>query len=228
MKDRYCLFSAAMARAAVAGTKTQTRRIVKPQPPEDVGRINAGRFHPTIINRRGVEEAGGVIFGAYDETGEWGARCPYGAPGDTLIGQETQTLTGHEPHAMRCTYAADGTAREVALTPDEWELYSARKYPGRTQPGRFMHRSCARIVRPILSIRAERVRDITEEDARAEGVNGGCLICGRESPCGCLTPTPDYRDGFIGLWQETYGAESWDHNDWVWAIEFQGLTGKGR
>src|SRR5687767_12087149 len=84
MKEHPIPFSGPMARAILEGRKTVTRRVVKPQPPDGVGRIYVGRYEPAIVDRHGELQPGPGIFGAYDEDGEWGARCPYGEPGDRL------------------------------------------------------------------------------------------------------------------------------------------------
>ena len=75
----------------------------------------------------------------------------------------------------------------------------------------------------ITNIRVERVQDITEEDARAEGIiDGGCLNCGESEPCNCGNPLPDARDLFIYLWDFIYADKyPWYSNPWVWVIEFR-------
>jgi len=58
--------------------------LLKPQPPEDCGRLIVGSFHPTVIDRHGEEQPGPETFGVYSEDGAWSLRCPYGEPGDLL------------------------------------------------------------------------------------------------------------------------------------------------
>lgn len=84
MIERPILFSAAMVRALLDGSKTQTRRIVKPQPPVDQS-LAYGPHHPTVIDRHGDEQPGQEVFGVYSLDGEWSRQSPYGTPGDRLI-----------------------------------------------------------------------------------------------------------------------------------------------
>ena len=86
----------------------------------------------------------------------------------------------------------------------------------------FMPRWASRILLEIIDIRVERLQDISEADARAEGItDGGCLSCGEHEPCGCTNPTPDARDSYIRLWESINGADSWAANPWVWVVEFR-------
>ena len=102
MRERPILFSGPMVRALIEGRKTQTRRIVKPQPHEDCSAIEVGRYHPTVIDRHGDEQPGAEIFGAYSLDGDWGAKCPYGAPGDRLWVKETFATTPDTFYRATC------------------------------------------------------------------------------------------------------------------------------
>ena len=75
----------------------------------------------------------------------------------------------------------------------------------------------------ITKVRAEKVQDIIEEDAIAEGVNGGCIECGELQPCGCSNPSPDYIDSFIWIWNAIHGKDAWEQNPWIWVYEFKRL-----
>lgn len=91
-----------------------------------------------------------------------------------------------------------------------------------------MPRWASRILLEITDVRVERLNDISEEDARAEGIiDGGCLNCGEPEPCGCANPEPDATDAFAYLWQSIYGQENWNANPWVWVIEFNRIEGDG-
>lgn len=79
----------------------------------------------------------------------------------------------------------------------------------------------------ITGIRIERVQDISEADARSEGItDGGCLSCGNPEPCGCCNPKPDARDSYIWLWHKINGKKHpWSSNPWVWVVEFKRVGG---
>ena len=86
-----------------------------------------------------------------------------------------------------------------------------------------MPRWASRITLSVLSVRAERLQEITEEDAKKEGVfDGGCLNCGGTQPCGCDNPVPDARDSFIWIWDSINGKKHpWLSDPWVWVVEFK-------
>jgi hypothetical protein len=88
MRERPILFQGAMVRALLAGTKTQTRRVMQHQP-HDEATVVVERFNQTVIDRRGDEQPGPEVFGAWWADGECGAKCPYGQPGDRLWVRET-------------------------------------------------------------------------------------------------------------------------------------------
>lgn len=76
----------------------------------------------------------------------------------------------------------------------------------------------------VTAVRPQQVQEITEEDARAEGIlDGGCLNCGNPEPCLCYEPQPDARDAFAWLWQSIYGSDAWHLNHWAWALTFEVL-----
>lgn len=81
VKERPILFSGPMVRALLSGAKSQTRRVMKPQPSESCARLLVGPYHPTIVVR-GEEEPGPETFGAYAE--DYALQCPYGKPGERL------------------------------------------------------------------------------------------------------------------------------------------------
>jgi hypothetical protein len=127
-------------------------------------------------------------------------KCPFGQPGDRLWVKEPWKLL-----------------------PDGRIGYKAS--PDKTcQFGNFVLISNWRS--PIWlenkHVRIEKLQDITEDDAKAAGVNGGCLECGNEQPCGCNNPSPDYRDSFIWTWNRLNlkrGGYPWESNPWVWVLE---------
>ena len=121
--------------------------------------------------------------------------CPYGRVGDHLWVRETWAPHAWPPTGPSYQYAAD-------------DQYPA---PERWRPSIHMPRAASRITLEVLNVRVERLHDISEEDAKAEGVT--------------LKGTSRYdgeaRDAFEALWCGINGAESWDANPWVWRISFR-------
>ena len=223
MTDRPILFSAPMVRAILDGTKTQTRRIVKPQP-RDEWRPVVSHYYPTIIDRHGDEAPGQEVYGASDEVE--GRKCPYGQPGDRLWVRETwaahwmyNDVPPSAAQSERCDlrrtdnrwFAADGNGgpSQHGLEPDGLR--------GRWRPSIHMPRWASRITLEVTGVRVERLQDISEVDAQAEG-------CALE----CMTPTGDDSGsaiygpgGYLALWEAINGAGAWDQNPWVWVVEFK-------
>ena len=134
------------------------------------------------------------------------ASCPYGHQGDRLWVKETFAID--TPHSL-CTpihyYASHG---ELSL--------DKRHDAGllRKKPSIFMRRVYSRITLEIVSVRVERLLEITDDDARAEGV--------RVTWYGDNGPHEfDHIKPFASLWEKINGAGSWDANPWVWVIEFR-------
>lgn len=222
MKSRPIIFSAPMVRAILAGQKTQTRRVVK-----DEWLLDLFSEWPNLAPYMGTSIEDGT-FGF--EHVEYGAmcgeehllepkrmvwqevKCPYGVVGDRLWVRETYLPTADEGHFI---YKADQC--------DEWLQEFAEMDCGGWKSPIFMPRAASRIELEITGIRVERVQDISEADARSEGVtDGGCLSCGNPEPCGCCNPKPDARDSYIWLWHKINGKKHpWSSNPWVWVVEFK-------
>lgn len=197
MKERPILFSGPMVRAILAGTKTQTRRVVKPQPVNLAGPNFDGLWSDTI-----------------DPVVRYFA-CPYGQPGDRLWVKETFTLTQHN----KPVYRAD--ARDA--DGDRWPSI----VPGdpnkevRWKPSIFCRREYSRITLEVVSVRVERLNEISEADARAEGVaidRGHCYgVAGHEDEWAHATA----RGCFNSIWNSINGAQAFEENPWVWVVEFR-------
>ena len=91
--------------------------------------------------------------------------------GDRAYVKEGYQITGHKATYVRGNYLADNTEFRTYLSAEEYELFCNRKFPYRKTPGRFMYKSLARIFLPIVEVGVERVQDISESDAEAEGTN---------------------------------------------------------
>ena len=228
MKARPILFSGEMVRALLDGRKTQTRRVIKPQPPEECSihyMLGAESWLPKEKQsrlRHTWEAWGGKLF-AYKPDGHLcglhEAVFPYGHPGDLLWVRETFC----EPDYATVVYAADWTDADLrrAATIRKQNPDLAKAYPqGRWKPSVHMKRKHSRLTLRITDVRAERVQDITPEDAAREGARFS------------YTPEEDASEtgGYFGdvpwfpdLWN-TLNAKrgyGWDVNPWVWVLTFE-------
>lgn len=226
MKEHPILFTGAMVRAILDGRKTQTRRPIKPQPPAS-WQPTVGTFHPTKVDRKGIEFPGEAMFGASDET--FGCRAPF-AVGDRLWVRETWGLCAYgDPtdfylgsvvtegkgflDRYGIEYRADwGTNQESAF----W------------RPSILMPRWASRLTLEVTGIRPERITSIPQSDALAEGIE--YRRAGGMSPGGSGTyhvgeehhaSTP--KEAFAALWDSIYGKTplAWQHNPWTWATTFK-------
>lgn len=219
MTDRPILFSGPMVRALLAGTKTQTRRVLKVQPHEEAGSLMVGPYHPTVIDRHGDDQPGPEIFGVYSSCGEFGLRCPYGQPGDRLWVRETWRLWDGQSHVQGEPLdpdVLDGSligldAQFLKSLPREYRADSGDDGPWR--PSIHMPRWAIRITLEITAVRVERLQDISEADAQAEGCIDVDYSTGRT-----------YRAAYRELWEQINGHGSWAANPWVWVVEFRRIT----
>lgn len=195
-KERPILFSAPMVRAILDGRKTQTRRVVKFYGLTDVHRRLDGSFS--------FETAGGSTL----------VKCPYGKPGDSLWVRETHARCPGNmftpPH-----YLADGPMPSISERHDAGLL--------RTFPSIHMPRWASRIDLLITGVRVERLQDISEADAAAEGLKSWPHKGGRAYGYdgGLQDGHGSARGAFWHLWESINGPESWSANPWVWVVEFK-------
>lgn len=243
MKERPILFSAPMVRAILAGQKTQTRRIVKPQPVIEGGQFSWKTTGWSVIGpAKSAREigrigicTGGMMTGMPD-------LCPYGYPGDSeepgdrLWVRETwrhtastleearaitEDITSGTAVDWRATYIDRlmtelGFSREDAEMADDFENW---------RPSIHMPRWASRILLEIVSVRAEPLQDISEADCWAEGIEevmhdfdelGQAQMAKRLGCC-----IDDAKPLYAQLWESINGAGSWDANPWVWVVEFK-------
>lgn len=193
---RPILFSALMVRAILARTKTQTRRIVKPQPhwlDAEHGKLcSAGwawRGPADVPRLRHFSEASSFANALR-------GFCPYGQPGSRLWVRETWHTIDGERAFYRADYKHDPEGdREHGIT---W------------RPSIHMPRWASRITLEVTAVRVERLQDISEADARAEGITP-------------LANHPSDVAAYRELWEQINGAGSWDANSWVWVVDFRRL-----
>lgn len=223
MKERPILFSAPMVRAILSGRKTQTRRIVKPQP-HDTGLANrAGSREYIHVGYPGDQDETDprARFGAW-QTGGWLAWCPYGGPGGRLWVRETWC---HEFQANGSfCYRADQDSGEFVDCDGNPAVGS------RWRPSIHMPRRASRITLEMTGVRVERLQEISEADAEAEGAAFTCPQCGNdlddehgtEVHAACDDPDMgSHGEGFRRIWTAINGSGSWDANPFVWCLSFR-------
>jgi len=209
VKERPILFSAPMVRALLEGRKTQTRRPVKAKHAADVDawHFDGGSW------RMGVHGEGGPTA----DMG--GIACPYGQPGDRLWVRETFVFRSkHE----RFYYRADHP------------VYDPYAHYG-WLPSIFMPRKASRITLEVTEVRVERLHDISEGDAKAEGARrfddlpdphpyGIGARWSMAEPANTEHCLGTARMAFANLWESINGSGSWALNPWVWVISFRRVT----
>jgi hypothetical protein len=207
IKERPILFSGAMVRALLDGSKTQTRRIIKS--PTGTFEINSTLDNPkqcwlnvTDANEEAIRPL----------------PCPYGQPGDRLWVRETwkNWFFGMDGvNAPGVQYAADNAM--------VWRPEASQISDKVWRPSIFMHRWASRLLLEITAVRCERLQDISEADAVAEGVevtSKGEYIKRYKHYTeggGGLDATQSYQT----LWASINGPESWEANPWVWVVTFK-------
>lgn len=232
-KERPILFSGPMVRAILSGAKSVTRRIVKPQP------ILCEYACGHSLNGQMIEGNPAVLV-----------QCPYGVPGDRLWVRETWAHYQTVNHILHsggrafdevsdglAGYRADGhdtieDFRDHIRMMNGYDLEKVIINGDRWRPSIHMPRWASRITLEITGVRVERLQEITEEDARAEGVELGLIRTGLAYVPSMRTHSDEryfdharllrgYRGAFAALWDRINGKRaSWESNPFVWAIEF--------
>jgi hypothetical protein len=227
MTDRPILFSAPMVRALLEGRKAQTRRVLKPQP-HDSDFCGPGIYHPTI-ERRGEEQPGKPMFGIWAPDGFWTQRLPV-APGARLWVKETYVgFLGPLPGDW------SRTDTRTTVMPDGQPVHLHYRADNQDAPwphlgwksGRYMPRWASRLTLLVTDVRVQRLQDISEADAIAEGIERRSTIYDRQwfrnygSAVGWFAK--EHRGAlfsFESLWNSIHGPEAWAENPWVAAISF--------
>lgn len=192
MKERPIIFSALMVKAILEGRKNQTRRLVKlPPAPNHLGEWEQSTVggKGTYLDKAMTKPAPEMVCIWHTRTGEV-ICCPFGSPGDHLWVKET--FADFPFSGSDIIYRADD---------------NQPRYKGKWKSGRFMPRKYSRITLKITDIGVERLQDISEEDAKAEGIVA-------------VEPGQIFFE-FIELWESIHGKGSWDINPWIWRIEFK-------
>lgn len=219
MKERPILFSTPMVRAILDGRKTQTRRIaVKTSQPRSV-----------YVTDFDFKELKIEVENIHSGHRYW-KQCPYGIPGDRLWVRESGWERPERTEKMmregadtwpRFAYAADGWSEQDRADFKAWGF--------KPRPSIHMPRWASRILLEITGVRVERLADISEEDAAAEGIYNDGDVIPFNGPW-FVEPhdTQGYStasDCYCALWEKINGAGSWMTNPWVWVVQFKQLKG---
>jgi len=197
-KERPVLFSAPMIRAILEGRKTVTRRIVKPQP------YLADNGEHWIWDGKKC-----AAMWAVTETPNLSDCCPHGQAGDRLWVRETFAhIWTDKERDWHCVYVADGIPE-----------YLPKGEVIKWTPSIHMPRAYSRLTLEVVSVRVERLQQISAKDAKAEG-------CEYRIQCGNGMTTQEHDgtgwiDGYRQLWETLHGPGSWELSPWVWVIEFR-------
>lgn len=210
MKDYPILFSGPMVVAIRLRKKTQTRRVMRPQPPEGCSAITVGIYNPRLVDRKGEEYPGDPVYGAYSIDGEFGCKSPYGQPGDRLV-LLSSWATEKQFDDLRPKDLPNGARI--------WTLYEGGKpeWCGKTRSGRFVPKMLYGFFPRALNknVHCERLWDISEADAVAEG----CSAHGSEVSSAFTAAVDEYYD----LWNLINAKRGYpfESNQFVWAIDFE-------
>lgn len=236
MSVKPILFNTEMVRAILDGRKTCTRRVIKPQPDEK-------HIYPLGYVTDSTEKKNVGCFGfsidEYSGSVQY-AKQPY-HPGDILYVRETwQCWRAHRYEAtadirfraggddVRLQFANGNTDSINRLDYDTF-VHKWFSHNGKWKPSLFMPKEAARIWLKVTDVRVERLQEITEDGAKAEGIN-------EEWAMSWWSPTyydpdsggyPKYRDTFaFEVWNKTIkksdiGRYGWYANPWVWVVEFE-------
>jgi len=236
-KEKPILFSGEMVRAILDGRKTQTRRIVKPQPPDYYHKLcGPEHYSPIVVGGDGEVREGPQSLGVYTDDGEWGVKCPY------EVGMRLWVREGHllqecvcqaAPAAMRgnCRYCG-GRGETVIYKADA--TCAGDSVCCRYRPSIHMPRWASRITLEITDIRVQRLQEISEEDAAAEGVESThqraqSVVDAITSMGFACSLDSRYLGGesyvkvFRDLWDSinTKPGTRWEDGPWVWCYTFR-------
>ncbi|EEY6015107.1 hypothetical protein EGC33_21440 [Escherichia coli] len=198
MKERGMIFNDEMVRAILEGRKTQTRRPVK----------NV-RADNCLVIRKPTKKRNGVYTHVMDAP-EHGL-CPFGNVGDHIWVRETFNAFWLDNDVIQ--EIKDGVSLASELCDYKADYSDSSKPAEGWTPSIHMPRWASRILLEITDVRVERLHDMSEADAKAEGATPATY---KITP-----PEAVYRVGFGDIWRGIYGQENWLSNPWVWVIEFK-------
>lgn len=225
-RERPILFSGEMVRQVLADKKTQTRR------PIGLSELRPSTTPGYDWTWRGTASVRSIAQQRRYPDGCWqdvsGERllslCPYGEPGHRLWVRETWRPEELSIGLDGIRFRADNAFVPILNTPEAAERWLAAHggidvpNPGRWRPSIHMPRWASRLTLDVLSVRVERLHDISDADILAEGVTVPIVskMTGIE-----WAEIPDLYTAWRLGWTHIYGAESWGANPWIWVVEFR-------
>ena len=246
MKQRPIIFNTEMVKAILDNRKTQTRRVIKPQPDYSILK-NGVTLEPHKCPVLGPVNLGHREWGLYGspykptDVSCFAYNCPYGKVGDRLWVRESWGV-----EQRRYIKPSDNTPVGGIFEDEVFYRADDKNLPGmKWKPSIHMFRKDSRIDLEITDIRVERVQDISEEDAIAEGIERefvhgkdigwkNYLWHGHFGQCGMGNKQSDSWDYqystydnpkrcFSSLWESinAKGGYSWESNPYVWMVSFK-------
>lgn len=214
MKFIPILFSTPMVQAILEGYKTQTRRA------NNLSEVNHDsdewKYTGFEFGLHHFEHSYSMGHHPQIQERKPKTKCPYGQVGDVLWVRETWIEAPELCTWKKYSYKADYNSHLAEL--------------GKWKPSIYMPKSACRIFLKVKSVRVERLQDISEQDAKSEGVLD--MFFGKDIAGEAYFNYMDKNGGydcvadnaihsFQTLWQSINGPESWEANHWVWVIEFE-------
>ncbi|MDM0678268.1 hypothetical protein QTH76_13370 [Clostridium perfringens] len=210
------LFNTSMVRAILDGEKTCTRRIIKKEIPEGYEPLGF------VLYPTDDKELGNLVFGGK------GANVYYAKPpykvGDVLYVRETWNINP--------SWEFDKNYINLPSKESKYIYKATNDFNGGWKPSIHMPKEAARIFLKVTSVRAERLKDITDEGCYQEGISGTSFYDEAEhiQIAGIGLNDSLERATFGLLWNSTVKEDkySWEGNPWVWVIEFEVENKGGR
>jgi len=211
VKETPMRFSSSMVQAILAGNKTQTRRT---KGLDVINKIEDKAKSEDDVDRWFIDGyTDGLLWVEDLDTLEsFSIECPYGKPGDLIWVRETFTyvLRDHAPDLLEGARSNTQFVYKASMH-DDWMKYAKEKYGYKWKPDIHMPKAACRIWLEITDVRVERLQDISEKDAKAEGSQTAIQSVVKTSA----------KNKFGTLWISIKGQESWNANPFVWVIEFK-------
>lgn len=227
MDSKPILFSEEMVKAILDGQKTMTRRILKAG--FDAHSMSFQSLHQYQEKNLSTQA---YFIDKYD-SGLLGTKCPYGKIGDELWVRENHKIYINFDSQIYVGFSGDDkfdvyNVRDISFqTMEKINNRSLKKNEWHSCPSIHLYKEFSRIKLVITDIRVEKIQDITNDDAKAEGASNMLsmadfdLLKGIDPNYVIKRPFLEYQFGFLALWAKINGVKSWTDNPYVWVISFK-------